>query len=52
MKFRFQDLEIWKAAIQITECLIEIADDLEVNHLFRFTEQLRGTGMSLSINIA
>ncbi len=52
MKFRFQDLEIWKAAIEIADCLFDIADELEHKHLFRFAEQLRGAGMSMSNNIA
>lgn len=52
MKFRFQDLEIWKSAIEIADCLFDIADELEQKHLFRFAEQLRGAAMSMSNNIA
>jgi len=51
-KFRFQDLEIWTLAIQIAHELFDIADDLEEKKLFRFAEQLRGAGMSMSNNIA
>ncbi len=51
-KFRFQDLEIWKLAIEIADQLFDIADELEKKHLFRFAEQLRGAGMSMSNNIA
>lgn len=51
-KFRFQDLEIWKEAIEIGNILFDIADGLEEKKLFRFTEQLRGAGMSMSNNIA
>jgi len=51
-KFRFQDLEIWKLAIEIADELFDIADELEKNRLFRFAEQLRGAGMSMSNNIA
>lgn len=51
-KFRFQDLEIWKLAIEIADELFDIADELEKKHLFRFAEQLRGAGMSMSNNIA
>ena len=51
-KFRFQDLEIWKMAISIADQLFAIADDLEKKKLFRFAEQLRGAGMSMSNNIA
>jgi four helix bundle protein len=51
-KFRFQDLEIWKLAVEIAVELFDIADELEKKHLFRFAEQLRAAGMSMSNNIA
>jgi four helix bundle protein len=51
-KFRFQDLEIWKLALEIADELFDIADELEKKHLFRFAEQLRSAGMSMSNNIA
>jgi four helix bundle protein len=51
-KFRFQDLEIWEEAIEIGNILFDIADKLEGKKLFRFAEQLRGAGMSISNNIA
>jgi four helix bundle protein len=50
--FRFQDLEIWKKAIEIGDKLFDIADDLEKKKLYRFTEQVRGAGLSMSNNIA
>lgn len=51
-KFRFQDLEIWKAAIEIGDRLLDIADELEEKKKFRFAEQLRGAALSISNNIA
>ena len=39
--FRFQDLEIWKKAIEIGHKLFDIADDLERRKLYRFAEQIR-----------
>jgi len=51
-KFRFQDLKIWQLAIQIADELFDIADSLEVKRLYRFADQLRGAGMSMSNNIA
>jgi four helix bundle protein len=51
-KFRFQDLKIWQLAIEIAHELFDIADNLERKKLFRFAEQLRGAGMSMSNNIA
>ena len=52
VKFRFEDLEVWQMAIQIADQLFDIADELEVKRLFRFAEQLRSAGMSISNNIA
>jgi len=52
MKFRFQDLQIWQFAIEISDELLDIADFLEDRKLFRFAEQLRGASMSMSNNIA
>ena len=50
VKFRFQDLKIWQLAIQIANELFDIADELEKKRLYRFAEQLRGSGMSMSNN--
>lgn len=52
MKFRFQDLTIWQFAMEITDELLDIADYLEKKKLFRFAEQLRGSAMSITNNIA
>ncbi len=52
VKFRFQDLKIWQLAIEIADALFDIADELEKKKLFRFAEQLRASGMSMSNNIA
>ena len=51
-KFRFQDLEIWKMAMEIADELFDIAEDLYAKRFYRFAEQLRGAGMSMSNNIA
>ena len=52
VKFRFQDLKIWQLAIEIANELFDVADDLEQKKLYRFADQLRGAGMSMSNNIA
>ncbi len=52
VKFRFQDLQIWQMSIEIADELFEIADELEKKKLYRFAEQLRGSGLSMSNNIA
>lgn len=52
VKFRFQDLKIWQLAIEIADKLFDIADELDKKRLYRFAEQLRAAGMSMSNNIA
>ena len=51
-QFRFQDLEIWRRAAEIGSKVFRLADELEKRHLFRFSEQLRGAGLSVTNNIA
>ncbi len=51
-QFRFQDLRVWQVAIEVANDLLDIADSLEKKRLYRFAEQLRGAGMSISNNIA
>ena len=50
--FRFENLEVWKRAIDIGKRLFGIANELEGKRLYRFAEQLRGAGLSMSNNIA
>jgi len=50
--FRFQNLDIWKKAIKIGDKLLDIADDLEKKKLYRFAEQVKGAGLSISNNIS
>ncbi|MBW1697357.1 MAG: four helix bundle protein [Deltaproteobacteria bacterium] len=52
VKFRFQEFDIWKKAIDIGNTLLDIADELEAKKLFRFAEQIRGASLSISNNIA
>jgi four helix bundle protein len=52
VKFRFEDLEIWRMAIELSDLLFDVADELETKKLFRFAEQLRGAGLSMANNIA
>ena len=50
--YRFQDLEIWKKAIEIGDKLLNIVDELEKKRLYRFAEQIREARLSTSNNIA
>lgn len=49
--FRFENLEIWKEAIQIALLLFEIGDKMHDQKLWRFADQIHGVGMSISNNI-
>jgi four helix bundle protein len=51
-RFRFEDLEIWRNAAQLSGRLFEIADRLEHSKRFRFAEQLRAATLSITNNIA
>ncbi len=51
-RFRFEDLEIWKEAIEIAILLFRIADKLEEKRLWRFADQLRGVGLGMPNNIS
>ena len=51
-RFRFENLRIWQLAIELTDELFDIADQLESRRLYRFSEQLRGAGLSITNNIA
>ena len=51
-KFRFEDLEIWKNSIKISDQIFDISDDLQKRHFYRWAEQLRASGLSISNNIA
>jgi len=51
-KFRFQELDIWRRAVALGNELFDIAEDLETRKLYRFAEQLRAAGLSISNNIA
>ena len=50
--FRFEDLEIWQESVDLGDRLFDIADIAERKKLYRFAEQLRGCGLSISNNIA
>jgi four helix bundle protein len=50
--FRFENLEIWKFAIEVTIKLLDIADFMEQKRLFGFSNQLRDAALSITNNIA
>jgi four helix bundle protein len=46
------DLEIWRDSVALASDLFTLANELEAKRLYRFAEQLRGAGLSMSNNIA
>ena len=50
--FRFENLEVWKDSINLSDQLFDIADKADEKKFFRFAEQLRSATMSISNNIA
>jgi len=50
--FRFEDLEIWQHARHLAVSFHKVAARLDERRLFRYAEQLRGAGLSLTNNIA
>jgi four helix bundle protein len=46
------DLEILRDSIEMAAKLFDVADRLEARRPYRFAEQLRGFGLSMSNNIA
>jgi len=50
--FRFEDLEIWQLARTLAVKLHRLAEDLDKKRLYRYAEQLRAAGLSLTNNIA
>jgi len=50
--FRFESLEIWRFAIDISDRLFDIADLLIEKKKFKFAEQLDSAALSITNNIA
>ncbi len=50
--FRFEDMEIWQRAVEISMPVFDIADSLEEAKKYRFGEQLRAAMLSVSNNMA
>jgi four helix bundle protein len=50
--FRFEDLEIWQLGRRLAVRLHKLADELDKKRFYRYAEQLRAAGLSLTNNIA
>lgn len=51
-QFRFQDLEVWKRAADLSPVLFAYGDLLDRRKFYRFAEQLRAATLSITNNIA
>lgn len=50
--FRFEDMEIWQRAVEISMPVFDVADALEDQKKYSFGEQLRAAMLSVSNNMA
>lgn len=50
--FRFENMEIWQRAVDLSMPVFDIADELEAKRKYRFSEQLRAAMLSISNNMA
>ena len=50
--WRFEDLEIWQRAVDLAASFHAVAEGLDGRRLYRYAEQLRAAGLSLSNNVA
>jgi four helix bundle protein len=50
--FRFEKMEIWQRATDVSSALFDLADALDKRKYFRFGEQLRAATLSITNNIA
>jgi four helix bundle protein len=50
--WRFEDLDIWNKAADLAVKFHRIAERLDKRRLYRYAEQLRSAGLSISNNIA
>jgi len=48
--FRFEDLEIWHLEKELAVVFHQVADKLEQRKYYRYAEQLRAAGLSLTNN--
>jgi four helix bundle protein len=50
--FRFEQLDIWKEAIEVSDIMFDYAEIADNKRLYKFSEQLRAAALSISNNIA
>ena len=52
-KFSFEDLDVWRKAVEFAKRVIELAESVETDRKhFRLIEQLEASSTSIALNIA
>jgi four helix bundle protein len=51
-RFRFENMEVWQRAADVSMPLFDLAEALDARKYFRFGEQLRAATLSITNNIA
>ena len=52
MAFKFEDLRVWQAAIELTDDVYLLADKFPKDELFGLSSQIKRAANSVSLNIA
>lgn len=50
--FKFENLDVWKKAVELYEIILDISNNLNHRDQFSLGEQLRRASLSISTNIA
>ena len=50
--FRFENMQVWQRAADLSSPLFKLAEKLDERRYFRFAEQLRAAALSITNNIA
>lgn len=52
MKYKFEDLEVWKLALQFCDLAYRMADRLPESEKFNLCSQMKRAATSVALNIA
>ncbi|MBN1186318.1 MAG: four helix bundle protein [Bacteroidales bacterium] len=52
MEYSFENLEVWQIALDLSDIIYKIADDLPSSEKFNLCSQIIRAGTSISLNIA
>lgn len=52
MKFRHEDLDVWKLSLRLTKAIYQLSDSFPKTEEFGIKSQIRRAAVSISLNIA